>query len=736
MRISPKWLHEFVDLKVSDAQLADDLTLAGVAVESVKQIDGETLFEMEIGTNRPDAMCHYGVARECSAIYDVDLKPIAPKLPKAKAAASSFLIEIQDKEGCKRYTARVIRNVKIGPSPQNMLDRLKIDDHGGISNAVDASNYALMEIGHPTHAFDLDKLEGGKIIVRRARAGETLKTLDGVDRKLETEDLVIADAVKPVALAGIMGGFDTAISAATKNILIESAWFDPATVRKTARRLGMHTDASHIFERGADWGATPLACNRVAELILATAAGELEGDAVDAIAAHVPRYSLILRRPEILRILGQDIPEAQVTRMLTRLGFTLKLVKGEEIFKRMAEGLPEGSFAVVLPQSGLNPSNTKTEDYEARIKKYAADLLHQLGGQTCWIVDLPTWRLDIEREIDLIEEIARIYGYNKFPNTLPSFSGGVVELPGAAKETRLRNELLALGYDEAVSSTFISPADAQAFSDSHTVMLANPLSAEQSAMRTSLVAGMLGMIAWNLNRGTSDVRLFESGHVFEMAEVGSKDEKSQERKMLCIGATGNAQPQDVHTKARPYAFFDLKGDIETLLAGFDLSRSEFEAEAAPYYHPGRCARVKAGGQVIAQYGQIHPDVAAARKLKQEIYLAEIFLDRLLNFELRVPRYEPLSKFPAVGRDFSFVFADIVTFAQISSAVTALQIAELQSFVPAEIFRGGSVPAGSYSILLRAEFQSPDRTLRDDEVAQWSAAIVKSLQALGGNLRSS
>jgi len=730
MRISPIWLREFVDINVADQQLADDLTLAGVAVESVKQIDGQTLFEMEIGTNRPDAMCHYGVARECSAIYNTDLKPIVPKLPKAKAAAA-FAIEIQDKEGCKRYTARVIRGVKIGPSPKNILDRLKIDDHGGVSNAVDASNYTLMELGHPTHAFDLDKLEGGRIIVRRARAGETLKTLDGVDRKLEAEDLVIADAVKPVALAGIMGGFDTAISASTRNILIESAWFDPATVRKTARRLGMHTDASHIFERGADWGATPLACDRVAELILSTAAGELEGEPVDAIAGHVPRYSLILRRPEILRLLGQEIPEAEITRMLTRLGFVLKMVKGEEIMKRLAEGMPQGSMAVVLPQPGFIPGNAKTGDYEEKIRKYTADLLKQLGGQTCWIVDLPTWRLDIEREIDLIEEIARIYGYNKFPNTLPSFSGGVVELSGAAKETRLRNELLALGYDEAVSSTFISPADAQAFSNRQTVMLANPLSAEQSVMRSSLVPGMLGMIAWNLNRGASDVRLFESGHIFEL--VG---DKSEERKMLSVGATGNALDQDVHTKARPYTFFDLKGDVETLLAGFELGKVQMDTGAASYYHPGRSAQFKAGGHVIAQFGQLHPDVAATRKLKQEVYLAEIDLDRLLKFELRVPRYEPLSRFPAVGRDFSFVFGDSVTFAQISSAVHALNIAELQSFVPVEIFRGGAVPSGSYSILLRAEFQSPDRTLRDDEVAQWSAEIVKALEAMGGSLRTS
>src|SRR5512146_1494548 len=341
MRIDPTWLHEFVDLKVNEAQLADDLTLAGVAVESVKEIDGRTLFEMEIGTNRPDAMCHYGVARECSAIYDIDLKPIKPKLPKVKPAAKPFAIEIQDAEGCKRYTARVVRGVKIGPSPAKILERLKIDDHGGVSNAVDASNYALMEMGHPTHAFDLDKLEGGKIIVRRAHKGETLKTLDSVERKLDPEDLVIADAVRPVALAGVMGGLDSAISDSTKNILIESAWFDPASIRKTARRHAMHTDASHIFERGADWGATPLACDRVAELILASAGGDLEGEPVDAVAGHVVRYSLILRQSEILRHLGQDIPEKQITRMLNRLGF--KATVNKEMLGRLKEKIPEGA---------------------------------------------------------------------------------------------------------------------------------------------------------------------------------------------------------------------------------------------------------------------------------------------------------------------------------------------------------------------------------------------------------
>src|SRR5947209_745050 len=292
MRVSPNWLREFVDLQVDDRQLAEDLTLAGVAVESVRQQDGETIFEMEITTNRPDAMNHYGVARECSAIYDLALKPITPRLPKARPAATPFPIEVQDAKGCLRYTARVVRNVKIDPSPEKLLARLRIEDHGGVSNVVDASNYTLMDMGHPTHAFDLDKLEGGKIIVRRARPGEALKTLDGADRKLTPDDLVIADAVRPVALAGIMGGLESAISDSTKNILIESAWFDPVTVRKTARRLAMHTDASHIFERGADWSATPLSCNRVAELVLQTAGGELEGELVDAIARRLVRHQI------------------------------------------------------------------------------------------------------------------------------------------------------------------------------------------------------------------------------------------------------------------------------------------------------------------------------------------------------------------------------------------------------------------------------------------------------------
>src|SRR5438552_6792319 len=286
MKLSPQWIRDFVELRVDDRRLAEDLTAAGIAVEAMSGSGENTVFEMEITTNRPDCMNHYGVAREASAIYDLPLKAIEPRVPKAQAKAE-FPIEITDLQACARYTARIIRNLKVGPSSPNIALRLASVDQRSINNVADASNYTLWEMGHPTHAFDLDLLQGGKIIVRRARSGESLKTLDGVERKLSPEDLIIADAKKPVALAGVMGGFDTMITNNTNNILIESAWFDPVAVRKTAKRHAMHTDASHRFERGADYGATPIACALVAQRIIESGGGELDGELIDAVAREL-----------------------------------------------------------------------------------------------------------------------------------------------------------------------------------------------------------------------------------------------------------------------------------------------------------------------------------------------------------------------------------------------------------------------------------------------------------------
>jgi phenylalanyl-tRNA synthetase beta chain len=549
---------------------------------------------------------------------------------------------------------------------------------------VDATNYTLWEIGKPTHVFDLDLLEGGKLVIRHARDGEKLKTLDGVERKLTKEDLVVADAKKPVGLAGVMGGFDTMITDRTKNVLIESAWWDPLTTRRMAKRYGLHTDASHRFERGADIESTVVSTNRVAELILASGGGQLEGDVIDVYPRPLKRPPVLLRRSEVKRILGTDIAEKDIVRILTRLGF---MIAGQD-------------------SSG-------------------------------WKVTLPTWRLDVEREIDVIEEIARIYGYDNFKNTLPAFSGAVIEQPEAARDAKLRNTSLALGYNEAISLTFISQNDAEKFSSLKAAALENPLSDEASVMRTSLVPGMIDMLAHNLNRGQEDVRLFEAGNVFELAGA-----RTNERKQLSLGATASAISTQLPQKSPLDVFRAFKGDVEALLGNFQHESLSLDAKVPAYFHPGRAARAVMDGGTVAHFGQLHPDVAAGRKLKQDVYVAELFLDKLYRHELREPRYEPASKFPAVERDFSFVFEDAISYEQIRQSIERLKIPELQTIAPVELFRPdpksqkqGSIPAGKYSVLLRTTFQSSERTLRDEEVAKWSEQTVKALQSLGGTQRA-
>src|SRR5437868_757348 len=367
MKISAQWLRDFVDLTVDNARLAEDLTNVGAAVEGIAGEGENTVFDMEITTNRPDEMNHYGLAREAAAIYDLPLKPIQPKLPKG-TGSEEIPIEIEEPDLCPRFTARAIRNVSIKGSPAQVVQRLGLLDQRPIDNAVDATNYVLWEIGKPTHVFDMDLLEGGRIIVRKAREGETLKTLDGIERKLTTDDLVVADARKPVGLAGVMGGFDTMITEKTRNILIESAWWDPATVRRTSRRHAIHTDASHRFERGADFESTVLSCDLVAEMILASGGGELAGEVVDVIAKRMDQAPIALHMSEVRRILGKGLSSSQVLYILRKLGF---------------DATPE-----------------RTDDPECT-------------------VHVPSWRLDVSREIDLIEELARVHGYDKFPNTLP-----------------------------------------------------------------------------------------------------------------------------------------------------------------------------------------------------------------------------------------------------------------------------------------------------------------------------
>ncbi len=704
MKILSHWLRAYLPaLNVSDRQIAEDLTLRGVAVEGVFELPAKdlgagngSLFEMDITTNRVDAMNHYGIAREAAAIYDIPLLPLDASLPAVKHAKQPFPVRIEAQDLCGRFTARVLRNVKIAPSSGEVVERFALLEQKLISNAVDATNFVTMAMGHPTHAFDLDKVDGA-IVVRRARAGERLKLLDGTERTLVVDDLVVADEKKTLGLAGVMGGWDTMITPTTKNILIEAAWFDPGAVRRSSRRHGLHTDASHRFERGADFAAPPIASALVSRLILA-AGGEIEGELIDVIvpeiaARTIDRSAISLALSEVTRILGSTadgnfIDAATVERYLTALGCRVQ--------------------------------PTSTEQYA---------------------VTLPSWRLDLEREIDLIEEIARLHGYNRFANTLPPFAGSVVEMPWAAKEKLLRGKLLAAGYTEAIGSTFCSVTESVTFAPqpNATVPLGNPLSEEVGCLRPSLVPGMLSMLAHNLNREVEDVRLFEMGTIFT-----GTTERVQEKPSLVVGATGAALASHAHASGRPYSFFDMKGLAEELLAGFVSKSIYFDSFPGSsglmpaWLHPARAARVVADGETIGFFGELAAQEAQPRKLRQTIFVGEFDLDRLFRHALREPVARELSRFPAVVRDFSFVFPDRVRWQQIADALAAFAIPEMRSLEPLEIFRDGktvSVTANHYSILLRTTFQSQQRTLRDEEAQEWWERIVTTLRALGGTLRS-
>jgi phenylalanyl-tRNA synthetase beta chain len=693
MKLSSHWIRDFVDLSVDDRRLAEDLTAVGIAVEGISGAGSGTVFEMEIGTNRPDAMNHYGVAREAAAIYDLPLKALPALGSQFSSAASHdapFPITVEEPQLCPRFSARVIRNTHIKPSPEKIAHRLRLLDQRPISNAVDATNYVLWEMGKPTHAFDMDLLEGGRLIIRKAKNGEKLRTLDGVERTLTSEDLVVADGKKPVGLAGVMGGFDTMITEKTKNILIESAWWDPGIVRRMSRRHSIHTDASHRFERGADFDSTVLSCDLVAKLILDSGGGELVGNPIDVVSRQMDQAPIVLRVSEVQRILGRDLTGGHIFHILKKLGFSL---------------IPEGQA-----------------DAEFRVQ-------------------IPSWRLDVEREIDLIEEVARLHGYDKFENTLPAYSGAVVEPPNAAVDASIRERALALGYNETVSLTFISHADAEQFSSAAVLELENPLSEEASVMRTSLAPGMLDMLAWNLNRELEDVRLFEMGRTYAMRD-GERIEPARVSLGATLSAVRSSLPAssvvDVSRGERASAaevFRSFKGDVENLLSPFSYTELSFDRQTNEYFHPGRSARVLMDGAVVAQFGQIAEDLKAARKLRQDVFLAEIDMEELHKRGLRAVRFTPLPKYPAVERDFSFVFADEIEFEAMRHAVMELGIAELREFRPIEIFRGGAIAAGKYSILMRARLQSDESTLRDEQIAQWSGQIVKALQEQGGTQRA-
>jgi phenylalanyl-tRNA synthetase beta chain len=719
MKILTNWLRAYLPgLAVDDLRLAEDLTLRGIAVEGIYDL-GEgngSLYEMDITTNRVDAMNHYGIAREAAAIYGLTLAELDFALPEARPAGKAFPVRIEAQDACGRFTARVLRGVSIGESRDwfagaEVATYFRLLEQKQILNAVDASNFAWLAMGQPTHAFDLDKIVGG-IVVRRARKSEKLKTLDGVERELDPDDLVVADHVKPVGLAGVMGGWETMITPGTTNVLVEAAWFEPMAVRRTARRHGLHTDASHRFERGADFNAGPVASALVSRILLANG-GWPEGELVDVRVAELEartarRNPVALALSEVRRTLGATVDKE---------GITAETVEG--VLRALGCGLK-------------TPAELAQKAELAELAK-ASD-----ADSAAWLVTLPSWRLDLEREIDLIEEVARVYGYNRFANTLPAFGEGVKALPWAEKESEVRRTLLAAGFYEAIGSTFCSAAEAAmtAPQPGLVVPLGNPLSEEAGVLRPSLVPGMLAMIAGNLHRDVSDVRLFELGTVFS-----GTTEKVEERPAVAIGAAGSLPEQGALHPARAIEFHDMKGVIEQVLARFQAQSTYFDrfpAEAGltpEWLHPYRAARVAVDGATVGWFGQVHPREAAARKLKEPVLVGELYLDRLYKLPLRKPVAREISRYQPVRRDFSLILDESVGWEKIDDALKGLRIPELVEWRAREVFRDARLGAGEYSLLMGATFQAQDRTLREEELQAFHARVVEAVGKVGARLRS-
>jgi len=702
MKVVYNWLKDFVDVTATPQELASRLALSGTNIGGVENGSHGAVIDAEVSSNRPDCLGHYGIAREVAAIYKLPLKHVSPKPAEGAAKASDAVsVEIQSPELCGRFTARVIRNVKIQPSPKWLKDRLEASGVASISNVVDVSNYVMLELGHPLHTFDYDKVRDHKIVVRRAKqndaagkaAPEKIRTLDGVERQVDSNLCMISDGdgSRAVGIGGIMGGAETEISFSTKNVLIECAWFEPIAIRRAARSLKLHTEASTRFGRGADPEMAELASRRAAELILQLAGGDLLSGVVDVYPGKRAPKKIRVTRAEILRVMGADVPDKEVEASLSALGFAPIRIDQN----RGAEG----------------------------------SLL------AAWECTQPSWRAEVEREIDLIEEIARIYGLDRFPPRLPAARQGAARLPHYEAETRLRERLIGLGYREILTIPHVAEERDALFRPEGVApaRLSNPLSEEANVLRSNGTVTMAAALEWNLNHGQRNVRLFEINSHYRL-----NGDKPVETRVLTIGATGEAREKGIHENARGYEFADLKGDLDAVgeLAG----GYRWEQGGSNWLHAARRGRIFLGEEELGSAGQLAHRVADSLKIRQDVFLAELVLapmHKAMHMMHEQRSYSPLSRFPAVDRDFSLLLPDAITFADVLKVIRSLHILGIASIEATDLFRGKNVPVGKYSLLVRVTFQSREATLTDTQISESSGKIVAALQNnLGAQLRAS
>jgi phenylalanyl-tRNA synthetase beta chain len=698
MKVAYNWLREFVEVTASPGEIASRLALSGTNIAGIENGAQGAVIDAEVTSNRPDCLGMLGMAREVGAIYRLPLKFVAPKPAESSAgkANDAISVKIEAPELCGRFTARIIRGVKIQPSPEWLKNRLEAAAVASINNVVDVSNLVMLELGHPLHAFDYDLVRNHSLVVRRAKNGEKMRTLDGIERAFDPNICMVCDGdgTRAVGVGGIMGGAETEISFSTKNVLIECAWFDPIAIRRTARSLKLHTEASTRFGRGADPEMAEVASRRAAELILQLAGGELLAGVVDVYPGKKERKKIRLTRQELLRIMGADVPDKDVEAILAALG-----------------------FAPVRVDQTRGSSNS---------------LL------AAWECTQPSWRADVEREIDLIEEAARVYGLNKFPPRLPAARAGAARLPHQEAETRLRERLIGLGYHEILTIPHVAEERNELFrpADAVPAKLVNPLSEEANVLKSTGAVTMAAAIEWNLNHGQRAVRLFEIGSHYRFVNGNPVETRA-----LTIGATGAARAQGLYDSDREYNFGDLKGDLDAI--GALSGGLRWENGGPEWLNASKRGMIflgKESNQPLGMAGLLAKRVADKLKFRQDVFIGEIALGPLYCMYYGVKnnrRYEPLPRFPGVERDFSVFLADGVPFADVCRAIEALGIPEIASIAAADVFRGKNVPDGKYSLLVRVTFQSKEATFTDAQIHEFSSRIVAALEKnVGASLRAS
>ncbi len=686
MKISYNWLKEFVDINLPPRDLAERLTMVGLAVDAVETHGDDAALEIDLTSNRPDCLSHLGIAREVSAIVGQPMTFVGASGKQGDAALKTgewTSVEITAPELCLRYTARLIRGVKVKPSPEWLVKRLEVMGQRSVNNIADITNYVMLALGQPLHAFDFDMLKGKRIVVRRASEGEKIVTLDGEERTLTNAMLVIADAERSVALGGIKGGEDSGITEKTVEVLLEAAYFTPAPIRATSKALGLATEASYRYERGTDPEIVAVASDTAAWLIAELAGGVVSDELIDVYpgkdAVQAKRKAVTMRLARYRALTGLDIALNEAAGILAALG--------------MDSTVDEAAQALTV----LSPS----------------------------------WRIDIGIEEDLIEEVARIRGYDKLQTSLPGSAGAGSLLPGETERRNVRRSLTGLGYHEAVSFSFVSAvSDAlcSGVDEAQRVRLDNPIDVELDVMRTNLLGGLLGALSHNFNHGTRNVRLFEFGKCF-----AAGDERPLETERLALVATGARNADDWQAGKTALDFYDVKGALETLLATMAVTEVNLTAsdELPAHLHPGRAALVSRGAQVLGHLGQLHPRIAAQYKFKQPVFVAELDFGALLQAERRASRYQPLPKFPQAQRDTALLIDTTVNYAALEAALYGLQLPELVNVRLFDRYAGKELPEGKHSLALSVIYRLPQRTLTDEEVNAAHERVTTTLKTQFG-----